>query len=80
MEVAGRMVRSRSDEESRVSDWENVKHAMSGGESVDIRQRWVGCEPPGPIGSGIDFLATDSRWTLAEDGVWERTIYAWKLV
>jgi hypothetical protein len=61
-----------------MSGLETVNYRMSDGKEYPIRQRWSGCEPPGPIGSGVLWMPTHFEWRRAEDGVWVRTIFAWE--
>lgn len=63
--------------EPATGEWETIAMPRDP-EGRTIRQRWQGCEPPGPVGSGVGYLCTHFMWKLADDGVWERTIWAWR--
>lgn len=48
------------------------------GKEFDGRQVWH-VDPPGPKGSGIPYHVTRFKDVKADDGKWERHVYAWRL-
>jgi hypothetical protein len=58
-----------------MGEWEIVEDGF--GESGSFRQRWVGCNPPGPVGGGVLYRVTREEWNV---DFTERTIYEYALV